>query len=143
MGTQGWEAAARLGPLEIAVESFLDDLAAAGYAPQALAHRRSIVRAFVRWTRAERLAVQDLSEAHLAAFVKRRPHGRDTRNKELAALRRFLAHLRGRGMLPPPARPASPADDLAHRYVAYLRTDRGFLKRHSNPAIDRHLKPGH
>lgn len=128
MGTHGWEAAARLGPLEIEVEPFLDDLAAAGYAPQALEHRRSIVMAFARWTRVERLAVQDLSEAHLAAFVKRRPHGRDTRKKELAALRRFLAHLRGRGMLPPPARPVSPADDLAHRYGAYLRTDRGLAE---------------
>ena len=51
METQGWEAAAHLGPLEIAVESFLDDLAAAGYAPQALEHRRAIVMAFARWTR--------------------------------------------------------------------------------------------
>lgn len=128
MGTNDWEAAARLGPLEIEVESFLDGLGAAGYTPQAVTHRRSIVMAFVRWTRAERLAVPDLSEVHLAAFVKRRLHGRGTRKKGRAALRRFLAHLRGRKMLPPPARPTSPADDLAHRYVAYLRTDRGLAE---------------
>jgi len=31
-------------------------------------------------------------------------------------------------MLPAPARPASPADDLEHRYVAFLRTDRGLAE---------------
>ncbi len=128
MRTDGWEAAALLGPLEIHVQSFLDDLAGAGYAPPAVAHRRSIVMAFVRWTRAEPFAVQDLGETHLAAFVKRRPHTRDARHKELAALRRFLAHLRAQGTLPAPARPASPADDVAQRYVAYLRTERGLAE---------------
>lgn len=125
MGTDGRNVAALLGPLETQVESFLDDLAAGGYGPQALTNRKSVVMAFARWTLAERFAVQDLSDAHLAAFVTRRACHRDTRKKELAALRRFLAHLRARGMLPAPARPASPADDLAQRYVAYLRTDRG------------------
>lgn len=60
--------------------------------------------------------------------MKRHRRGRDTRRRELATLRRFLAHLRGRSPLPSPARPTSPADDLADRYVAYLRTERGLAE---------------
>jgi hypothetical protein len=118
------KAAVLLGPLAIHVDSFLDDLRGAGYAPAAVTKRRLIVTAFIRWMQTERLAGQDLSDADLATFLKRRPHGRDCR-KERAALRRFLAHVRVRGMVSPPASgPASPAEDLARRYVAFLRTDR-------------------
>jgi hypothetical protein len=93
MGTHGWEAAARLGPLEIEVESFLDDLAAAEYAPQALAQKvhRHGVRS-VDPGRAARGAGSQ--QADLAAFVKRRPHGR-IRETKSCRLRGFLAHLRG------------------------------------------------
>jgi site-specific recombinase XerD len=128
METDAAEAVAHLGPLGIHVESFLDDLEAVGYTPGAVARRRAIVIAFVQWTRAERIALQDLTEAHLAAFVKRRPQRRETRH-ELAALRRFLAHVRARGAVPV-SRPqsVSPAEALAQGYVAFLRTDRGLAE---------------
>ena len=62
MRTDTREAAALIEPLEIHVQSFLDDLAAAGYAPAARAPKRAIVLAFIQWTRAERLAVPDLGQ---------------------------------------------------------------------------------
>src|SRR6266571_7521727 len=128
METDAQKAAAFLRPLAVHVDSFLDDLRAAGYAPPAVTKRRSIVTAFSRWTEAEHVAVPDLSDAHLAGFLKRRPHGGDAR-KERAALRRFLAHARARGLCAPPASPpASPADDLAQRYIGFLRTERGLAE---------------
>ena len=90
--------------------------------------RRSIVTAFIRWTHAERVEVPDLSDAHLAAFLNRRPHTGAT-PKERPTVRRFLAHVRARRMAAPPAAtPASPAEALAQRYVAFLRTERGLAE---------------
>jgi len=127
METAGWEATAHPRSLEVHVASFLDSLSATGYGPRAVAHRRAIVMAFVRWTQAEQVAPQDLTEKHLAAFVNRRPQRRETR-KERAALRRFLVHVRAGGTPPPAAAPISPAEALAQRYVAFLRRDRGLAE---------------
>jgi integrase/recombinase XerD len=117
--------AARLGPLAVHVDSFLEDLRAAGYAPPAVTKRRAILTAFIRWAHEERVTLPDLSERHLAAFLTRRP-SRDDVRKTRAALRRFLAHVRARGGCAPLASgPASPSDELARRYVAFLQTERG------------------
>lgn len=119
---------AATGRLSIPIGSFLDELTAAGYPSHGLAHRRSTLVAFAQWTRDERLADAGLSEAHLASFVRRRSRGWDTQKKERATLRRFFAHLRRRGLLPQPPTPTSPADDLADRYITYLRTDQGLAE---------------
>ena len=128
METDGRKPAVLFGPLAGHVDSFLDDLRAAGYAPPAITKRRSFVAAFIRWTEAECVAVPDVSDAHVAAFLKRRRRRCDTR-KERAAVRRFLAHVRARGMCCRPAStPVSPAEELAQRYVAFLRTERGLAE---------------
>lgn len=126
METPGCAAACR--ELEIEIASFLDELGAAGYVPHGRAHRRSILLAFARWTRDKRLAVADLGEVQLARFLKRRSRGPETRKKERATIRRFFAHLRRRGLLPPPISPTSPVEDLAERHIAYLRRDRGLAE---------------
>ena len=129
MKTVGLEVAPLVSPLEIYLHSFVDQLRAAGYAPQAVANKRAIILAFARWTQVERVAVEDLDDLHLTAFVGRRPH-RPRARVERRTLRQFLAHMRGARGLPPlrASRPASPADDLAQRYVAYLRSDRGLAE---------------
>jgi site-specific recombinase XerD len=114
-----------VGPLEAQIPLFLEEFAAAGYAPRLLLRRRSVIVAFAQWARAKRLAITEVTEVDLAAFVKRRRRGRSTRKMELATLRRFAAYLRRRGVLPSPVRLRSAADDLADRYVDYLRTERG------------------
>lgn len=113
---------------KVQVASFLEALTAAGYAPRSVTLRRSILLAFGRWAQDEGLAVITLDEDHIALFIARRVCGQDTRNKERATLGRFFAHLRRHGVLPPPARPASPVDDLTDRYVAYLGTSRGLAE---------------
>src|ERR1700680_3787841 len=94
METDPGKVAASLGPLTTHVESFLDDLPAAGYARPAVAYRRGILHAFVRWLDAKHLNVEHLNEADLLAFLERRPGRVDA--KERATLRKFLAHLRAR-----------------------------------------------
>lgn len=114
-----------LGQPTLHVDAFLEDLRGTGYAPPALASRRSIITGFFRWTAAQGVGIRDLDEPHLAAFLKQRPPRADAQ-KERATLRRFLGHLRAQGVCAPPApTPASPVDDLAQRYVAFLRTERG------------------
>jgi integrase/recombinase XerD len=128
METDGQKPAALLGSLAVDVDSFLDDLRATGYAPAAVTKRRSIVTSFIRWIQAKRVEVPDLSDAHLAAFLKRRPHKWAT-PKERPTVRRFLAHVRARRMgAPPAAMPVSPAEEFAQRYVAFLRTERGLAE---------------
>ena len=88
-----------LGPFQHLIDSFLDHLHADGYVPQSVAVKRSIAIAFARWSQGERIGVEDLSKAHLATFMERRPP-RPYAQVELRALRQFLAHVRiQRGLL--------------------------------------------
>ena len=120
--------AAHLGPLAAHVDAVLDELRVAGYAPTAVTCRRGIINAFIRWIDVERLAVEDLSEADLAAFLKRRSPRRED-SKERAVLRRFLTHLRDHGLCSRPApRPVTPVEDITQRYVTFLRRDRGLAE---------------
>jgi len=129
MTTTGFEVAPLIGPLQLHIDSFLDHLHAKGYAPQSVTSKGSIAIAFARWSQGERIGVENLSEDHLAAFVKRRPP-RPNAPVELRALRQFLTHLRIERGLPVLAegKPASSADDLAQRYAGYLRNDRGLAE---------------
>ena len=113
---------------ETEIASFLDVLTAAGYAPRRLAQRRSILLAFARWARRERLALTDLDDAHLAAFAAQQSHGPETRKKVRATVGRFFTYLRCRRILAPPTKPPSLVDDFTDRYVAYLRADRGLAE---------------
>jgi site-specific recombinase XerD len=129
MTTNGSEVAPRIYPLQLYVDSFRDHLHVNGYAPQSVTNKRSIAIAFARWSQGERIGVDDLSEDHLATFVKRRPP-RPTSAVEMRTLRQFLTHLRVKRGLPVVAegKPASPIDDLTQRYVCYLRTGRGLAE---------------
>jgi hypothetical protein len=89
METDPEKAAARLGPLRAHVESFLNGLSAAGYAPPAVASRRWIISAFIRWIDVKRLRVENLNEADLLAFFERRPGAVDS--KERATLRKPIS----------------------------------------------------
>lgn len=113
------------------VSSFLTHLRAEGYAERTLRKKRSIVASFARWTVGKQLAVDDVNESLLAAFVERSPRRRKTRvNFELAALRPFVKYLRAEVGVAAPPLPidASPADQLEHRYMDYLRKERGLTE---------------
>ena len=79
--------------------------AAAGYAERTLRKKRTVARAFARWTRRKQIAVDDLNDSHIAAFVARSPRRRKAHVKfELAVMRLFFEYLRGyAGLQRPPS----------------------------------------
>jgi site-specific recombinase XerD len=113
------------------IEPFLKHLRAAGYAERTLRKKRRVARAFARWTRRKQIAVNDLNDSHIAAFVARSPRKRKTHVKfELAVMRLFFGYLRGYvGLQRPPSQDdVSATDDLLQRYKDHLRKDRGLTE---------------
>jgi len=100
MTTNAANAAGHVRRLTAHIDSFLDGFRAAGYAPAAVTFRRLIINAFIRSIASKRRAAEDLSDADVIAFLKRRPTRRED-PKERAILSRFLAHLRAQGVCSP------------------------------------------
>lgn len=125
------ESAPVLGLLDTHVEAFLAHLRAAGYADRTLQKKRSVAQSFVRWTRCTEVAVEDLKESHIAAYLGRCPPRRKAQAAfESAAVRLFFGYLHLNGAVPPPlaAVEVSPVDALLHCYVDYLRGERGLAE---------------
>jgi hypothetical protein len=79
----------------------------------------------------EQVAVDDLNESHIVAFVGRSPRrGKGQVRFELATLRAFLQHLRTKAgvPIPPPQIVSSPVEELRCCYVVYLRNQRGLAE---------------
>lgn len=120
-----------IGLLDTHIAGFLTHLQTAGYADRTRRKKRSVAKAFARWTQRRRIAVHELNDVHIAAFVRRAPRKRHARVKrERAVLSLLLTYLRlevgGQGS---PTRPeASPIDGLLRPYVHYLRHTRGLAE---------------
>ena len=113
------------------IEPFLKHLRAAGYAERTLRKKRTVARAFARWTRRKQIAGNDLNDGHIAAFVARSPRRRKAHVKfELAAMRLFFEYMRCYVGLQPPTSQnnVSAADTLLQNYKDYLRKDRGLTE---------------
>ncbi len=113
------------------IEPFLKHLRADGYAERTLRKKRTVARAFARWTRRKRIDVNDLNDGQIAAFVARSPRRRKAHVKfELAVMGLFFGYLRGYVGLQRPASQdkTSAADGLLQRYENYLRKDRGLTE---------------
>jgi site-specific recombinase XerD len=114
----------RIGP-------FLQQLRDAGYAERTLRKKRTVTRAFARWVKRKRIAIVDLNDDHVAAFVARWPRRRKAHVKfELAVLRLFFRYLRAGATIPcpPPQERTSAAGNLLRRYEEYLRKERGLAE---------------
>ena len=113
------------------IEPFLKHLRSAGYAERTLRKKRTVAKAFARWTRRKQIAGNDLNDGHITAFVARSPRRRKAHVKfELAAMRLFFEYLRGYAGLQRPAlqNEVSAADALLQNYKDYLRKDRGLTE---------------
>ena len=113
------------------IEPFLKHLRVAGYAERTLRKKRTVARAFARWIRRKQIAVDELNDNHLAAFVARSPRRRMAHVKfERAAMRLLFEYLRSQAGLqrPVPLDDVSAADRLLQRYEDYLRKDRGLAE---------------
>lgn len=117
--------------LDVHLTGFIATLSTAGYAEQTQYAKRLLIVPFIRWVRQARLAVDDLDEACVGAFLAR-PSRRRCKHgdPERAALHQFLEHLRAVGVAPPRRPPElSPAEVLVGRYLEHLRRDRGLCVR--------------
>jgi site-specific recombinase XerD len=109
--------------------AFLAALAKSGYSEKTQHDKRRAVVQFARWVQAARIAVGDLDEAHVAAFLSR-PSRRRRKHPARPALHQFLEHLRSIGAVPPRRRSdPSPAEVLVRRYVDHPRDDQGLCPR--------------
>src|SRR5713226_7167469 len=72
------------------IEPFLKHLRAAGYAQRTLRKKRTVARAFARWTRRKRIAFDDLNDGHIDVFVARSPRNRKAHAKAELAVMRLL-----------------------------------------------------
>jgi len=115
---------------EVCLKAFLATFAKAGYAKKTQDDKRRAVVPFLRWVRDARIAVADLDEADLAAFLSR-PSRRRLKHHDPArsALHQFLAHLRSVGVAPPRDSDWSPAGVLVGQYLDHLRESQGLCPR--------------
>jgi integrase/recombinase XerD len=131
MTTPTVEAGKNENLLDDQIEPFLKHLRAAGYAQRTLRKKRTVARAFARWTRQRQIAMDDLNDGHINAFVARSPRHRKAHVKvERGVLRLWFEYLRGyAGLQRPPAQHcASAADALLQNYKDHLRKDRGLTE---------------
>ena len=88
------------------VEPFINHLQAAAYADRTLRKKRIVARAFSQWMTRKRVAIEYLSDEHIAAFIARSPRNcREHMRAERAAMRLFFQYLRAAGVLQAPAQP--------------------------------------
>lgn len=115
------------GPLGRYVDSFTDHLVGLGYAVATIRSQRQLLGSFDRWMARHHLAVPDLNERAVDAFLhKSRSRCRGQRGST-STLSRLLAYLRAQGatISPTPVLDESARAQLARRYQHYLRAERG------------------
>jgi site-specific recombinase XerD len=131
MTTPRLEAGTTENLLDDQIEPFLKYLRAAGYAQRTLSKKRTVARAFARWTRRKQIAFNDLNDGHIDVFVARSPRNRTAHTKaELAVMRLLFEYLRGYAglQLPPSQAGVSAAEILLQNYKDHLRKDRGLTE---------------
>lgn len=106
---------------------FLATLAQAGYAEKTQHDKQRRIALFIRWARRAPLAVAELDEACVDAFLA---HPGRRRDRHGGPLHQFLEHLRAVGVAPPRrASEPPPAEALVGRYLDHLRSCRGLCAR--------------
>ena len=108
--------------LALYLTEFIAALAQAGYAEKTRRDKQRLVAPFIGWLREEGLAIRDLDEACVDAFLAcpsrlRHEHG--------TALHQFVEHLRSVEAVPPRRVEPSPAELLARKHVEHLRDKQG------------------
>jgi len=117
--------------LDDQIKPFLQHLRDAGYAERTLRKKRTVARAFAQWVNRKGIALIDLNDGHVDAFVQRLPRaGKSRQQFELASVRLFLVYLRGAAgrQCPAAQAPVSSTVSLIQQYENHLRKDRGLAE---------------
>jgi integrase/recombinase XerD len=113
------------------IEPFLEHLRAAGYAERTLIKKRTVARAFVRWSKQQLSTSFELNDGHFRAFLGRSPKKNiDSHRYEVGFIGLLLPYLRSIAVLQPqpPENSVSPAENLLNNYKTYLCKDCGLTK---------------
>jgi len=114
------------------IQSFIHGLRALGFAESGLPRRERDVTAFVHWLHCQHIPILAADEASVASFLAAAPTRSESRRaREKATARRFLEHQWSQtGVVVSPATiDLLPGAILEHRYVDYLRAERGLAER--------------
>jgi len=108
------------------LQTFTTSLIEQGYADMTVRVKVKLVMSVGKWLKRNRLAVADLAEPLVEAFLKRKCQ---MRKGDLRTLQQFLEHLRRQNVVPPRSLPCdkSPLAHILNRYEAYLRIERGLV----------------
>jgi site-specific recombinase XerD len=112
--------------LAVHLTEFIAALAKAGYAEKTQCDKKRLIEHFIRWGRRAGIAIADVDEACVDAFLacpsrRRYKHG--------TALHQFIEHLRSAEAVPPRRLEPSPTEMLIRRYVDYLIDKQGLSPR--------------
>lgn len=116
----------RAGPLGPYVDEFAQLLGVQGYSSAGIRDRIRVVARLDRWLEHNRCAVNELSEAKIARFLRRNGRREAVRHGDVATLRQLLSSLRARGVV----RPLEAAivrrnrDVIEAAFVQYLSQER-------------------
>jgi site-specific recombinase XerD len=120
-------AAKRLsGPLGAELRGLTTWLIEQGYSHYTVRTKQQLLTSLEQWLRRKRLAVTNLDERRLEAFLRRK---RRDRKGDLKTLQQFLCYLRSHKVVPVrnPHCDRSPLTDTLSQYETYLRTERGLV----------------
>jgi site-specific recombinase XerD len=116
----------RGSPLGFHLRTFANSLVEDGYTDRTIELKLGLLACLGRWLQPSKLAITDLDERLLKAFLKqrRRVHGGD-----LKTLGQFLDHLQKRGIVSVPKLVCdrAPLAAILNQYETYLRSERGLV----------------
>jgi integrase/recombinase XerD len=115
------------GPLAAQIPAFAQWASEQGYARRSRYRQVLLAASFSRWLGTQAVSVRRIASAHLAGYVRSRARRVRVHQGDTAALRQFLAFLRGQGVvLPEKAAPCRlpPAAQEALAFGRYLRDER-------------------
>jgi site-specific recombinase XerD len=112
--------------LVVQLRRFTASLIEQGYAGETVRLKVKLVTDFGEWLKRDRVAIADLDERRVEAFLK---HRRRVHKGNLKTLQQFLAHLRRQNVVPARNLPCdrSPLAQILNRYETHLRTERGLV----------------
>ncbi len=113
-------------PLVAELQRFATSLIEQGYTDVTVRVKVKLVTSFGQWLKRNRLAVTDLAEPLLEAFLKRKHR---VHKGDLRTLQQFLDHLRKHKVVPARevACDRSPLAQILNRYEKHLRIERGLV----------------
>jgi site-specific recombinase XerD len=113
-------------PLVPQLRGITTSLIEQGYADETVRLKLQLLTNFGQWLRRNRLAVTNLDERLVEAFLKRK---RRVHRGDLKTLQQFLDHLRVHNIVPARsvACDRSPLAAILNRYETHLRTERGLV----------------